>query len=149
MVRRYAGSGSRETALTVAGRGRRFGSRHNASPGIFYQATNGHYVGKTNPCTLRLLPDGTCYSNRTSGKLVQGDIGRRYAAAQLERWGADPLCDDEDALTWLRRWRGRLTRPMRHRGNHRYLWCLDGHRRREVLAAPRCPYPKLDLCAAA
>lgn len=109
----------------------------------------GHYVGRTNPCTLRLLPDGTCYSNRTSGKLAQGDVGRRYAAAQLERWGADPLRDDEDALTWLRRWRGRLTRPMRHRGNHRYLWCFDGRRRREVLAAPRCPYPKLDLCAAA
>ncbi len=117
--------------------------------GTIYQATNGHYVGRTNPCTLRLLPDGTCYSNRTSGKLAQGDVGRRYAAAQLERWGADPLRDDEDALTWLRQWRGRLTRPMRHRGNHRYLWCLDGRRRREVLAAPRCPYPKLDLCAAA
>lgn len=145
MVRRYAGSGSRETMLTVAGRRCRPGPRHNARAGIFYQATNGHYVGRTHPSTLRLLPDGTCYSNRTAGKLAQGDVGRRYAAAQLERWGADPLHDDEDARAWLQRWRARLTRPMRHRGNHRYLWCLDRRRRREVLSAPRLAYPKLDL----
>lgn len=117
--------------------------------GTIYQATNGHYIGRTNPSTLRLLPDGTCYSNRTSGKLAQGDIGRRYAAAQLERWGADPLRDGEDALAWLRRWRGQLTRPMRHRGNHRYLWCLDSRRRRAVLSAPRQPYPKLEFGVAA
>lgn len=121
---------------------------HRGHLGCIYQATNGYYVGRTNPCTLRLLPDGTCYSNRTSGKLAQGDVGRRYAAAQLERWGADPLRDGEDALAWLRRWRGQLTRPMRHRGNHRYLWCLDRRRRRVVLTAPERPYPKLDICAA-
>jgi hypothetical protein len=121
---------------------------HRGHFGCVYQALNGHYIGRTNPATLRLLPDGTCFSNRTSGKLAQGDVGRRYAAAQLERWGADPLRDDEDALAWLRRWRGRLTRPMRHRGNHRYLWCLDKRRRREVLTSPRCPYPKLEFRAA-
>ena len=97
---------------------RRRGSRprHNTRPGIIYRALNGHYVGRTNPATLRLLPDGSCFSNGTSGKLAQGDVGRRYAAAQLERWGADPLSDDEDALAWLRRWRGRLTRPTRRAG---------------------------------
>jgi hypothetical protein len=122
---------------------------HRGHVGTIYGATNGHYVGRTNPCTLRVLPNGTCYSNRSAGKLAQGDVGRRYAAAQLERWGAEPLRDDEDALAWLRRWRGRLTRPLRHRGNHRYLWCLDRRRRREVLAAPALPYPKLDFGAAA
>jgi hypothetical protein len=91
------------------------------------------------------LPDGSCYSNRSSSKVAQGDIGRRYAAAQLERWGADRLRDDEDALVWLRRWRDRLTRPLRHAGNHRYLWCLDRRRRREVLSVPRKPYPRFDL----
>lgn len=121
---------------------------HRGHFGCVYQALNGHYVGRTRPATLRLLPDGTCFSNRTAGKLAQGDVGRRYAAAQLERWGADRLHDDEDALAWLRRWRGRLTRAMRHRGNHRYLWCLDRRRRREVLTAPRCDYPKIDFCAA-
>ncbi|MGH9883883.1 MAG: hypothetical protein ACREBE_00020 [bacterium] len=122
---------------------------HRGHVGTIYCATNGRYVGKTNPSTLRLLPDGTCYSNRSAGKLAQGDVGRRYAAAQLERWGAEPLRDDEDALGWLRYWRARLTRPMRHGGNHRYLWCLDRRRRREVLTAPQRPYPKLDLCVAA
>jgi hypothetical protein len=121
---------------------------HRGHFGCVYQALNGHYVGRTRTATLRLLPDGTCFSNRTAGKLAQGDVGRRYAAAQLERWGADRLRDDEDALAWLRRWRGRLTRAMRHRGNHRYLWCLDRRRRREVLTAPRCDYPKIDFCAA-
>ncbi len=115
---------------------------HRGHLGIVYQATNGRYVGRTNPATLRLLPDGTCYSNRTAGKLVRGEQGRRYAAAELERWGADPLQPGEDALAWLRLWRARLTRPMRHRGNHRYIWCLDRRRRRDVLTAAALPYPK-------
>ncbi len=92
--------------------------------------------------TLRLLPDGTVLSNRAAGKLVRGERGRGHPVAQLEAWGAPPLRAGEDALAWLRCWRERLTRPMRHRGNHRYLWCLDRRRRREVLRAPRLPYPK-------
>jgi hypothetical protein len=116
--------------------------------GIVYQATNGRYVGRTNDSTIRLLPDGTVLSNRAAGKLVRGERGRGHAVAQLEAWGADPLRDGEDGLAWLRRWRERLTRSMRHRGNHRYLWCLDRRRRREVLTAPRFAYPKLDRSVA-
>lgn len=115
---------------------------HRGHLGIVYQATNGRYVGRTNPATLRLLPDGTCYSNRTAGKLARGERGSRYAASELERWGADALRPNEDALEWLRLWRARLTRPMRHHGNHRYLWCLDRRRRCEVLTAPAFAYPK-------
>jgi hypothetical protein len=116
---------------------------HRGHYGCVYQSLNARYVGKTNASTLRLFPDGTCYSNRTSGKLAQGDVGRAYAARQLERWGADPLRDGEDALAWLRLWRGRLTRAMRHKGNHRYVWALDRRRRREVLRAPALAYPKI------
>lgn len=112
--------------------------------GIVYQATNGRHVGKTNPATLRLLPDGTCFSNRTSGKVARAEMGRAYAGAELVGWGAEPLQTGEDALEWLRRWRPRLTRPMRHQGNYRYLWCLDRRRRREVMTAPALPYPKFD-----
>ncbi len=112
--------------------------------GIVYQATNGRYVGKTNDASLRLFPDGTVFSNRASGKVVQGDQGRAYAVDQLVAWGADTLRTDEDPLAWVRCWRAKLTRPMRHRGNHRYLWCLDKRRRREVMTAPALAYPKND-----
>lgn len=111
--------------------------------GVIYQATNGAYIGKTNDATLRLLPDGTCFNNRASGKICQRDQGQGYAVAQLVKWGADPLADGEDPVAWVRTWRERLTRPMRHRGNHRYLWCLDKRRRREVLRFDTLPYPKL------
>lgn len=110
--------------------------------GIVYQATNGRYVGRTNDSTLRLFDDGTVLNNRAAGKLVRDERGRGHPVSQLEAWGAAPLRASEDAIAWLRRWRERLTRPMRHRGNHRYLWCLDRRRRREVLRAPRLPYPK-------
>lgn len=112
--------------------------------GIVYQATNGRYVGKTRPATLRLLPDGAVLSNRTMGKLARGERGSGRAVAELVRWGADPVLSGEDALEWLRRWRAALTRPMRHHGNHRYLWCLDRRRRREVLVSPAVAYPKGD-----
>jgi hypothetical protein len=111
--------------------------------GGIYCATNGRYVGRTNPSTLRLLPDGRVLGNRAQGKLVRREQGWRYVAALLEGYGADPLGDDEDAAAWLRRWRPVLTRPLRHHGNHRYLWVLDRRRRREVLTAPALPYPKL------
>jgi hypothetical protein len=116
---------------------------HRGHVGCVYQATNGHYVGRTNASTLRLLPDGTCLSNRASGKVARGEQGRAYVGAELVAWGAEPLCDGEDPLAWLQRWRAQLTRPMRHHGNHRYLWCLDKRRRREVLAREALAYPKI------
>jgi hypothetical protein len=60
---------------------------HRGHIGTIYCASNGHYVGRTLPSTLRLLPDGSCFSQRSSSKISQSDIGRRYAAGQLERWG--------------------------------------------------------------
>jgi hypothetical protein len=112
--------------------------------GTVYQALNGRHLGRTNPATLRLLPDGTCLSNRAVGKLVRGERGSVGAVETLVRWGAEPLQPGEDALAWLRLWRSRLTRPMRHRGCLRYVWCLDRRRRREVMSAPAVAYPKMD-----
>ena len=116
---------------------------HRGHVGTVYQALNGRFVGKTNPASLRLLPDGSVLSNRTQGKLVRGERGQSTAVAQLERAGADPLQGDEDEFEWLRRWRPRVTRSLRHRGNLRYLWCLDKRRRSEVLAAPALSYVKI------
>ena len=117
---------------------------HRGHLGIIYQATNGRYVGRTNNATLHLLPDGTVLSNRASGKIARGERGGSGAISELERWGADPLRDGEDPAAWIQRWRPHLTRRIRHPGNHRYLWCLDRRRRREVLTRPGLPYPKLD-----
>lgn len=116
---------------------------HKGHIGTIYCATNGHYVGKTNPATLRLLPDGTVLSNRASGKLARGERGNSHPVSQLVAAGAVPPIAGEDLLAWLRYWRPRLTRKMRHHGNHRYMWCLDKRRRREVLSAPALPYPKM------
>ncbi len=121
--------------------------RHKGHVGTIYQSTNGRYVGLTNAATLRLLPDGTCLSNRAQGKLARGERGAAGPARQLEAWGADPIGErsGEDALAWLRTWRERLTRPMRHRGNHRYLWCLDRRLRKQVLTRAALSYPKVSL----
>lgn len=113
--------------------------------GQIYQATNGVHIGRTNRATLRILPDGTCLSNRTQGKLVRGERGEGRAVAQLVKWGADPLRHDEDAEAWLELWRSRLTRSMRHPGNYRYLWCLNKRRRREVMRFPSYAYPKITV----
>ncbi len=121
---------------------------HRGHLGVVYQATNGRHVGRTNPCTLRLLPDGTALSNRACGKIVRGERGAASAVATLVRFGAEPLRDGEDARSWLQLWRARLTRPMRHHGNFRYLWCLDKRRRREVMTAPAVAYPKFEARAA-
>lgn len=116
---------------------------HRGHVGTVYQALNGRFVGRTNPASLKLLPDGSVLSNRTQGKLVRGERGQSTAIAALVAFGADPLLDDEDPKAWLQRWRGKLTRPMRHYGNFRYLWCLDKRRRREVMTAAALPYPKI------
>lgn len=112
--------------------------------GIIYQALSAQYVGRTRPATLRLLPDGTCLSNRASGKLIRGERGAGRAVTELVRWGAEPLRTGEDPVAWLRLWRARLTRPLRHPGCYRYRWCLDRRRRREILTGPSLPYPKAD-----
>jgi hypothetical protein len=120
--------------------------RHRGHVGTIYQGTNGLYVGRTNATSLRILPDGTCLSNRAQGKLVRGVRGAGGPVRQLETAGADTLREGDNPLEWLRRWRAALTRPMRHPGCYRYLWCLDKRRRREVMSARvSLPYPKVSL----
>jgi hypothetical protein len=111
--------------------------------GTIYQASNASYAGATNPATLRLLPDGTVFSNMASGKIRRGLRGCRSAAAELERFGAETLSPDAsdiERVRWLERWRAELTRPMRHRGLHRYTFTLD--RRAPSSYGPARSYPK-------
>jgi hypothetical protein len=112
-------------------------SRHFDGNGNFYQASNGVYLKRTTPRTLKLLPDGTVFSDRAASKIRGRERGWRYAANILVTHGAtEPPADNPAA--WLRHWTSLLTRPLRHRGNHRYAWSLSNSLR----LPPSHHYPK-------
>lgn len=109
--------------------------------GTIYQASNAVYTGRASPQTLRLLPDGSVFSNRAASKIRNGERGWRYAVEQLVAHGAPEPRGDLHA--WLREVVPVLTRPLRHRGNHRYLFPLTRAAKRVVPAS--LPYPKLGI----
>jgi hypothetical protein len=106
--------------------------------GVIYQAGNAAFLGRGRPRTLRLLPDGAVFSDRAQQKVRAHEQGWEYASARLVRFGADPLCPEDDGRSWVTRWLARLTRPMRHPGNFRYGWDLSGTSNLSNVA----PYPK-------
>lgn len=108
--------------------------------GNVYQASNAVYAGRARRDTLRLLPDGSVLHRRTLAKIRARDRGWRYAAELLERHGAVALGESEDARVWLDTWLPRLTRTVKHPGNHRYLFGLTRAMRRALPAS--LPYPK-------
>lgn len=111
--------------------------------GTIYQATNAVYAGRSTARTLRLLPDGTVFSARAQQKIRKLERGWKYAAEQLVVAGADePWLD---TLAWLREWMPRVTRTLRHPGNHRYLFGLTSAAKRRL--PPSCPYPKVEVAA--
>lgn len=121
--------------------------------GTIYQATNAVYAGRTKARPLRLLPDGTVFSERAMSKIRSRERGWRYSVAQLVAAGATPPAADimpaADLAAWLALELPRVTRRVKHHGNHRYLWALDRKLRRAVaeLAArddedALIPYPK-------
>ena len=116
---------------------------HRGHIGTCYQATSATFLGKTVPRTIRLLPDGTVLNERTVQKIRSGERGWQYAAALLEKFGAEPASFDlRDE--WLQEWLPRLTRSFRHSGNYKYAWPLQRAARRflpESLAYPKfwCP----------
>lgn len=114
---------------------------HPGHVGTIYQALNACYLGRATARTLRLLPDGRVLSGRAMSKIRKRDKGWRYSSALLEAHGAAPLGEAEDAAEWLALWLPRLTRPLRHPGNHRYAWMLQRAQRRHLPASQ--PYPKL------
>lgn len=109
--------------------------------GTIYQASNATFTGRSKPRVAKLLPDGTVLNERAVAKIRARDTGWRYAAAVLERHGAEPLTEHEDAAAWVHRWVPKVTRPLRHGGNLRYLWAL--HKRDRKHLPDGLPYPKL------
>ena len=115
--------------------------------GTIYQAHNGRYLGRSSAISMLLLANGQVLSKRAISKVRAGERGWRYAAELLERAGAPPApLEREERAAWLSAWLPRVTRPVRHPGNHRYAWPLE--RRTRLLLEP-LPYPKPAAVAAA
>jgi hypothetical protein len=112
---------------------------HRGHFGICYQATSATFLGRTEPRSLRLLPDGTVLNGRALQKIRSGEQGWQYAAALLEAFGAGPPPVQERA-EWLKVWLPRVTRPLRHSGNYKYAWAVGAAGRRFLPAS--LPYPK-------
>ena len=116
--------------------------------GTIYQAGNSVYLGRGTPRTLRILPDGTVFSDRAIQKIRSLDQGWQYSVEKLVRFGATRLHDDPfdtpDSRGWLREWLPKLTRKLRHQGNHKYAWWLHEPEKRKF----SLPYPKTALAVA-
>ncbi len=111
--------------------------------GTIYQAFNGVYLGRGTARTLRLLPDGTVLNDRSAQKVRARERGWEAVVELLERHGAARLQPGQDPGAWLSLWRGRLTRPLRHPGNHKYVWALDKRLRRRLPQG--LTYPKMHV----
>lgn len=113
--------------------------------GTIYQASNAVLAGRGKAQTAYLLPDGTTWHRRNRGKILGLHRGWEGAVETLKRWGADPLPDgSRDCRSrWLAGALARVTRPLRHPGNLRYLWGLN--RRVSRRLPPSDPYPKIDV----
>lgn len=107
--------------------------------GTVYKATNGVYLGRGDGRVLRLLPNGRSFSHRAEQKIRKQEQGYRYAVAQLEAAGAEPLGDGEDPALWLKRELPRFRR-LRHRGNHKYAWAFARSLRKQLPKS--LPYPR-------
>jgi hypothetical protein len=107
--------------------------------GTIYQAHNAVYLGRGTPRSLRILPDGRVLSDRTISKLRKRERGWQYAVELLQQHGAD--APGADLAAWTRHWVGKLTRGVRHPGNHKYAWPLNQRVRRHLPAS--LAYPKI------
>ncbi len=110
--------------------------------GNVYQALNAVYAARSTARTLRLLADGSVLSDRALSKIRSGDQGHEYAERILVHAGAAPR-RGEDPRAWLATWMPKLTRTMRHPGNHRYLFGLDRITKRHLPMS--LAYPKFNL----
>lgn len=93
--------------------------------GTIYKASNAVYLSRSTPRVLRLLPDGSVLSDRAIQKIRSGERGWIYASEILTRFGADRFPHDiDERRKWLDQWLKVLTRPLRHKGNHKYAFAL-------------------------
>lgn len=108
--------------------------------GTIYRAHNGHYIGRATPRLHRLLPDGRVVDPRALQRVRKGECGWMTVVRLLGEFGAPMLARTaplDERLDYLKEWLPRLTRPLRHPGNLRYVWALN----RRVSLPPPLPYP--------
>lgn len=120
--------------------------------GTTYKASNALYCGRGTARTLRVLPNGSVINARAMQKIRAQERGHEYAERQLIDLGARVLRAGENPATWLNEQLRAITSPVRHAGNHRYVFTLGtrSDRRRVRIAVPSETYPKTrDLEAAA
>lgn len=99
--------------------------------GTIYAATNAVYAGRATARTVKLLPDGTIFNDRTAQKIRRQEQGHLYAQEQLIALGAPRPRPGCDPALWLREALATVgTRNVRHRGAHRWVFRL-GRTRRE------------------
>jgi hypothetical protein len=107
--------------------------------GLIYQATNAVYTGRGTPRTLQLF-DGYPLNERQRSKARAGEVGGDAAVRRLVARGADAPAPGEDMAAWTTRAIRKLATPLRHPGNHRYVFRLKP--KTLLVAVPSLPYPK-------
>lgn len=107
--------------------------------GCIYQALNAVYKGRGDSRRLHLLPDGRVFNHRSEQKIRKQESGWNGAAQELLAYGADQVW--EDPAAWLSHWLPKLTRPLPHKGNHKYAWALHKSMRKHL--GESLAYPKL------
>jgi hypothetical protein len=111
--------------------------------GHIYKASSARYCGRSRPRTLRILPDGRVFSERSIAKILSRDCGRAYAEGILVSFGARPMLAGEDARAWLREAMATAgVRELVHPGNHRYVFTSRQRRRYITVGLPVLPYPE-------
>lgn len=114
--------------------------------GTAFAASGARYLGRSSPEMLRIFKTtGHTLAPRTLAKARKGPGEKGYegAIALLARYGADRVApsDRAEREEWLRVWLEKLTFPLRHTGNFKFLFVLDKRIRRHVPEG--LPYPKL------
>lgn len=115
--------------------------------GNCYQATNAKYLRRSKARPILLLPDGTVLHDRARQKLYgRTHTARRgwdHVVKKLEHHGAPGYRGrpnhPDDLAGWADLAIPRVTRTVRHPGNHRYAWALD---KRLRILLPEASYPK-------
>lgn len=112
--------------------------------GGIYQASNAVFAGRATGRSLRLLPDGRVFNERSRSKIRQRERGWQGAVEQLVAVGAAPperTSSAADLHEWLLRELPLVTRCLVHPGNLRYLFGLTPAVKRRLPES--LPYPKI------
>ncbi|MGP3777022.1 Mom family adenine methylcarbamoylation protein (plasmid) [Streptomyces sp. SDT5-1] len=108
--------------------------------GCVYQAKGMHYLGRTTPRTLVMLPDASILTARALSKVRSDERGHAGVERRLQALGARPRGRGEPGGSWLAEVLDVIgARRVALRGNHRYAVALG---RRGRVHGTSLPYPK-------